>query len=211
MRSSPVIFACCMRLWVRSVFSPVVLRTGSAPETAKISLNTAMRNREIASQFSLSFFVLLTHVFSLLAHREFRYMPSTPRGSIRPSFPRDAPFSVTVWLSWIFARSQDSVLFRGLLEDFGGSSSWSMLNQLSCIFNVAFVSAWLFISLMVHPCTLLVELTGRWSCAITIQASTAVEIVFKWTARTVLPREPFLQSFPFSVSLKPETSRLYIS
>ena len=29
----------------------------------------------------------LTHVFSLLAHREFRYMPSTPRSSERPIFP----------------------------------------------------------------------------------------------------------------------------
>ena len=50
---------------------------------------------------------------------------------------------------------------RGLQEDFGGSSSWSILNQLSCTFNVAtdflslFASAWLFISLMVHPSTLL--------------------------------------------------------
>ena len=56
---------------------------------------------------------------------------------------------------------------------------------------------------MVHPSTLFAEFTGRWSCAIASQASTAVEIVFKWTARTVLPLEPFLQSFPFSVSLKP--------
>ena len=31
----------------------------------------------------------------------------------------------------------------------------------------------------------------------TIQASTAVEIVFKWTASSVLPLEPFLQSFSF--------------
>ena len=52
---------------------------------------------------------------------------------------------------------------------------------------------------MVHPSTLFVGFTGRWSCAITIQASTAVEIVFKWTASSVLPLEPFLQSFPFSV------------
>ena len=58
---------------------------------------------------------------------------------------------------------------------------------------------------MVHPSALFAEFTGRRSCAITIQASTAVEIVFKWT-RTVLPLEPSLQSFPFSVSLKPETS-----
>ena len=71
----------------------------------KFSLNTALRNtREIASQVSLSFFVLWTHVFSLLAHREFWYMPSTPRGSVEPIFPRDGPDSVTVWLSWIFAR-----------------------------------------------------------------------------------------------------------
>ena len=59
---------------------------------------------------------------------------------------------------------------------------------------------------MVHPNTLFAEFTRRWSCAITIQASTAVEIVFKWTASCVLPLKPFLQSFPFSVSLKPETS-----
>ena len=69
------------------------------------SLNTALRNtREIASQFSLSFFVLWTHIFSLLAHREFWYMPSTPRSSAGPIFTRDGPFSVTVWLLWIFAR-----------------------------------------------------------------------------------------------------------
>ena len=36
-------------------------------------------------------------------------------------------------LNW----SQDFVPFRGLYEDFGGSSSWSILNQLSCIFKVA--------------------------------------------------------------------------
>ena len=71
----------------------------------KFSLNTALRNtREIASQFSLSVLVLWTHVFSLLAHREFLYFPSTPRGSVGPIFPRDEPFSVTVWLSLIFAR-----------------------------------------------------------------------------------------------------------
>ena len=58
---------------------------------------------------------------------------------------------------------------------------------------------------MVHPSTLFAEFTGRWSCAITIQASTAVEIVFKWTASSVLPLEPFFQSFPFRVSLKSET------
>ena len=68
-----------------------------APEGAKNSLNTALRNtREMASQFSLSFFVLWTHAFSLLAHREFWYVPSTPRGSVGPIFPRDGPFSVTV-------------------------------------------------------------------------------------------------------------------
>ena len=86
-----------------------------APETAKI-LNAALRNtREIASQFSLSFFVLWTHIFSLLAHREFWYMPSTPRSSARPIFPRDGPFfrdCVTFvnfcTLNW----SQDFVLFR---------------------------------------------------------------------------------------------------
>ena len=71
----------------------------------KLSLNTAVRNtREKASQFSLSFFVLWTHVFSLLAHREFWYMPSTPQGSVRPIFHMRWTFSVTVWLSWIFAR-----------------------------------------------------------------------------------------------------------
>ena len=64
----------------------------------KFSLNTALRNaREIASQFSLGFFVLWTHVFSLLAHREFFFgTSSTPRGSVGPIFPRDVPFSVTV-------------------------------------------------------------------------------------------------------------------
>ena len=34
-------------------------------------------------------------------------------------------------------------------------------------------------------------------CVVTIQASTAVEIVFKWTASSVLPLEPFLQLFSF--------------
>ena len=60
----------------------------------KFSHNTALRNtREIASQFSLSFFVLWTHVFSLLAHREFWYMPSTPRGSVGPILPMRWTFS----------------------------------------------------------------------------------------------------------------------
>ena len=71
----------------------------------KFSLNTALRNtRELASQFSLTFFVLWTHVFSLLAHRELWYVPFTPRGSVGPIFPRDGPFSMTVWLSWVFVR-----------------------------------------------------------------------------------------------------------
>ena len=83
----------------------------------------------------------------------------------RTNFPtRWTFFSVTVWLLWIFCApkwSQDFVLFRGLHEDFGGSSSWSILNLLSCMFIVAteclslFASAWLFISLMVHPSTAL--------------------------------------------------------
>ena len=93
-----------------------------------------------ASQFSLSF-VLWTHFFSLLAHREFWYMPSTPRGSVGTDFSNAMDlFSVTVWLLWNFCTldwSQDFVLFRGLHEDFGGSSSWCILNQVSCIFNVA--------------------------------------------------------------------------
>ena len=85
-----------------------------------------------------------------------------------------------------------------------------MLNQVSCTFNVTteFQSlcfaqfslrllARLFIGLMVHPSTLFTGFTGRWSCAITIQASTAVEIVFKLFARTVLPLETFLQLFFF--------------
>ena len=51
-------------------------------------LNAALRNnREIASLFHLSFFVPWTHVFSLLAHRGFWYMPSTQRGSVGPTFP----------------------------------------------------------------------------------------------------------------------------
>ena len=108
--------------------------------------------------------------------------------------------------------SQDFVLFRGLHEDFGGSSSSNILNQVSYIFNVAteFESlcfaqfslrllARLFTNLVVHPSTLFTEFTGRWSCASTILASTAVEIVFKWTANSVLPLEPFLLSFPYSV------------
>ena len=66
-------------------------------------------------------------------------MPSTPRGSVRPT-TRWTFTSVTVWLLWIFFTlnwSQDFVLFRGLHEDFGGSSSWSIPHQLSCMFNVA--------------------------------------------------------------------------
>ena len=61
---------------------------------------------------------------------------------------------------------------------------------------------------MVHPSTIFAEFTVRWSFSITIQASTAYEIVSKCTARTVLHLKPFLQFFPFSVSVKPETSFL---
>ena len=112
-----------------------------APEAAEIlSQYGAEKHREIASQLSLNFFVLWTHVFSLLAHREFWYMPSSPRGSVRPIFPmrwtffRDCVTFVNFCtLNW----SQDFVLFRGLHEDVGGSSSRSILNQLSYIFNVA--------------------------------------------------------------------------
>ena len=93
----------------------------------KFSFNTALRiTREIASQFSLSFFVLWTHVFSLLAHREFWYMPSTPRGSVGPILPMRWTFSrdcVTFVNFFTLNWSQDFVLFRGLHEDFGGSSS----------------------------------------------------------------------------------------
>ena len=175
----------------------------------------------------MSFFVLWTHVSSLLAHREFWYMLSTPRGSEGPSFPRDRPFfrdCVTFVIFCTLYWSQDFVLFRGLHEDFGGSSSWSTNNLLSRIFNVAteflslcfadfslFASAWLFISLMVHPSTLFAEFTRRWSCAITIQVSTAVEIVLKWTASSVLPLEPFLQSFSFQRFAEPQTSWLFNS
>ena len=125
--------------------------------------------------------------------REFWYMPSTPTRLGRTNFSR--AMDLSPWLC--------DVPFSSLHEDFGGSSSWSIHNQLSCIFNVA------SISLMVHPSTLFAEFTGRWSCAVTIQASTAVEIVSKWTASSVLPLEPLLQSFPSSVSVKPETSWLF--
>ena len=89
----------------------------------KFSHNTALRNtREIAaSQFSLSFFVLWTHVFSLLAHREFWYMPSTPRGSVAPILPMRWTFfsdCVTFVNFCTFDWSQDFALFRGLQEDF---------------------------------------------------------------------------------------------
>ena len=59
-----------------------------------------------------------------------------------------------------------------------------------------FASARLFTNLMVHPNTLFYRIHKKMDfCAITIQASTAVEIVFKWTASSVLPLEPFLQLF----------------
>ena len=174
------------------------------------SLNTALRNtREIASQFSLGLFVLWTRVFCLLARREFWFVPSTPRGSVRPIFPRDGPFSVTVWLSWIFA------LFIGLKtlcspvvsmktsaarrpEAF--STNCHAYSTLPLNFSHFSLLARLLINLMVHPSTLFAEFTRRWSCATTIQASTAVEIVFKWTASSVLPLEPFFQLYPLHSS-----------
>ena len=55
---------------------------------------------------------------------------------------------------------------------------------------------------MVHQSTLSTEFTGRWNCAITIQANTAVEIVFKKTASSVLPLEPFLQSFDLEMKIE---------
>ena len=72
--------------------------------SGSLSQNTALRNtREIASQFSLSFFVLWTQVFSLLVHREFWYIIDATRLG-RTNFPSRCTFSVTVRLSWLFAR-----------------------------------------------------------------------------------------------------------
>ena len=186
-----------------------------APEAAKI---LSQYGAEKHQRNSISVLVELicaldSRLFSAGASRILVHALHATR--LRPIYPRDGPFSVTVWLSWIFARliGLTTVLVRGRHEDFGGSSSWSILNQLSWIFKRChwflslFASAWLFISLMVHPSTLF---WWRWNCAITIQASTEVEIVFNGL-RTVLPLEPFLQSSLFRVPLKPETSWLYNS
>ena len=100
--------------------------------------------------------------------------------------------------------------------DFGGSSSWSILNQLSCIFNVVtefltlFASAWLFINLMVHPSTLFFLSNSQEDGVVQwpFRAALRLRLFSKLTSSSVLPLEPFLQSFPFSVSLKLAASRL---
>ena len=82
--------------------------------------------------------------------------------------------------------SQDFVLFRGIHEDLAARRPEALLtNCHACStpplnFLSLIASAWLFISQTVHSSTLFTEFTGRRSCAITIQASTLVEIVFKW-------------------------------
>ena len=133
--------------------------------------------------------------------------------------PCDGTFSMTVWLLWIFARliGLKTLCSSVSMKTSAARRPEAFLTNCHAFstlpLNCSHFSLRLDCSsscLMVHPSTLFAEFTGRWSCATTIQASTAVEIVFKWTARTVLPLEPFLQSLPFSVSLKPETSGLFI-
>ena len=138
----------------------------------------------------------------------------------RTNFPkRWTFFSVTVWLSWIFCTlnwSQDFVLFRGLHENFGGSSSWSILNQLSCIFKVATEC------LVTLLCAVFTSASG----STVHQSDGASKHIFRRIHRKMelcnspfrpAPRlRSFLSSlssnyFPFSVSLKPETSWLFNS
>ena len=156
-----------------------------APENAKI-LNTALRNtREIASQFSLSFFVLWTHIFSLLAHREFWYMPSTPRSSARQIFPRDGPFSVTVWLLWIFARLVGLKTLCSSVVSMKTSADRrpeAFLTNSHAYSTLPLNFSHFRFGLMVHPNTLFAEFHKK------------IELC---NYHSGLPLEPFLQLFSF--------------
>ena len=114
-------------------------------------------------------------------------------------------------LNW----SQDFVLFRGLHEDFVArrpEALWTNCHACStpplnfCHFSLRLDCSSVRRCIQAH---FLTEFTGRRSSALTIQASTSVEIVYIWMlVPSVLSN--LLPIFPFSVSLKPETSWLFI-
>ena len=179
----------------------------------KLSLNTALRNtRQIASQFSLSFFVRL---FSAGASRILVHALHATRLG-RTNFPTRWTFFRDCVTFVFFARlfglktlcssvvSMKTSATRRPEAFLTNCHAYSRLPLNFSHFSLRLDCSSVWWCIQAH---FFAEFTGRWRCATT--ASTAVEIVFKWIARTVLPLEPSLQSFPFSVSLKPETSWLY--
>ena len=146
----------------------------------------------------------------------------------RTNFPRDGPFSVTVWLSWVFARLIGLKTLCSSVVSMKTSAARrpeAFLTNCYDIFNVAPLN-FSHSALRSFHFGFWLDCSPIWWC---IQAhflpnsqeDGVVQLPFRPALRlrlfsngllsSVLPLEPFLQSFPFSVSLKPETSWLFNS
>ena len=141
-------------------------------------------------------------------------MPSTPRGSVGPIFPM-RPFSVTVWLLWIFAR------ISGLKTL---CSSVVSMTTLAARRPEAFSTnchAYSTLPLNFSHFSLRLDCSSVWWCIRAhfwpnSQEDGVVQLPFRPALQlrlfsNGLPTPSFLSNlsfnyFPFSVSLKPETS-----
>ena len=161
------------------------------------------------------FFVLWAQVFSLLAHREFWYMPSTPRGSVGPIFP----------MQWTFFR--DCVTFVNFARSIGLKtlrSSVVSMKTSAARRPEAFLTnchAYSTLPLNFSHFSLRLDCSSVWWC---IRAhflpnsweDGVVQLPFRPALRlrlfsNTLLAPSFLSNlssnyFPLSVSLKPETS-----
>ena len=180
----------------------------------------ALRNtREIASQFSLSFFGLTSFLCWRIAN--FWYILDATRLG-RTNFPTRWTFSVTVWLLWVFARliglktlcsSVVSVKTSAARRPEAFLTNCHAYSTLPLNFSHSALRSfhfgfWLDCSPIwwcIQAHTFSPNSQGRWSCAITILASNAVEIVSNGLLGPSFLSNLSSNYFSSSVSLKPES------
>ena len=153
-----------------------------ASEAAKIlsQYGAEKRQRNSISVLVGLLCTLDSRLLSVDASRIFFGTSSTPRGSVGKIFPSDVPFfSVTVWLSWIFARLIGLKTLCSSVVSMGTSAA---RRPEACLTNCHTFS------------TLSLSFSHFW---------------LRLDCSSVFLSSLSSSYFPFSVSLKPETSWLF--
>ena len=159
---------------------------------------------------SLSFFVLWTLVFSLLAHREFLVYALHATRLGWTNFPTRWTFFffVIVWLSWTFAClfglktlcssvvSMKTSAARRPEAFLTNCHAHSRLPLNFSHFSLRLDSSSVWWCIQAH---LLLNSPEDGVVQLPFKPALRLRLFFRWTARTVFPLEPFLLSFPCSV------------